>query len=141
MQGYADLLLIEVDIILPDDLLVGDGVDVKQVLANLAADQIVLDDLLDVGYLDRVVKGVFGEYLDEGALRAEAEAADVVDGHLVLQPMGLDLVLEGLLDVDGGVGDAAGPAADDHGALAVGPLDLGVERLSAGIDLLLKRFR
>ena len=63
----------------------GNGVDVEEFFADFATDEVLLDDLLDVGNLNGAVEGVFGKDFDEGALGAESEATDVVDGNLIFE--------------------------------------------------------
>ena len=68
VKSNAALLFIEVDIVLLGDLGGRAGLDVKQTLDDLAADDILLDDLLDVLDMYEAVKGILGIYLYEGAL-------------------------------------------------------------------------
>ena len=83
MQSDADLLFVEVDVFLTRDLLLGHGIDIQEVLADLATHQILFDDLFDVFEFDGAIEGVLWEDLDEWALRAESEATDVVDSDFV----------------------------------------------------------
>src|SRR5574344_1273171 len=98
MERNALLLFVEVDIILTDDLLVGDRIDVKKVFANLPADEIIIDDVRDIADLDLVIKRIFREDLHDRALAAEAKGADVVDADLFRKAYFFDLLLDFLED-------------------------------------------
>ena len=95
------LLLVEVDLILLDDLLLGCRIDVEQALHDLAVPDILLDDLLDILDLDESVECVFRVDLDEGSLRAETETSYQVDRGLVLESLRLQKLLELGLDLIG----------------------------------------
>ena len=138
VEGDADLFLVEGDVILTGDLLVGDRVDIEEVFANLTADEVLFHDFGHVFDLDAPIEGVFGEDFDEGPLGAEAEATDVVDGDPVLEAFFLDEANEFFLNGYGIVGDTAGTAADDDGPLATLAFDLGLEDRGAFVDALLK---
>ena len=104
MKRDALLLLIEVDIILTDDFLVGGRIDVKKVFADFPADQIIIDDVRDIADLDLMVKRIFREDLHERALTAEAKATDVVDADLSRKAFFFDLFLEFFKDRLGIIG-------------------------------------
>ena len=55
VEGDADLLLVEVDVVLAHDLLVGLRVDVEEFLADFVSDEVLLDDLPDVGDFHRAI--------------------------------------------------------------------------------------
>jgi len=99
VQSDAELFLVEVDIVLTDHLFFGDRINVEQVLADFSADEVILDDLFDIAHLDGVIQGIFREDFDERSLRAEAEAANVVDADFLLEPVGFDFLLEFVKDL------------------------------------------
>ena len=138
MEDDLDLLFVEFDIVLTGDLLAGHRVDVEEVLDDLAPEEVFFDNALNIGNLDRAIKGVFREDLDERALATEAEAPDVVQSDFVLQVVGGDLALQLGFDVGAMGGKAPGAAANDDGALAVKALDFRVKGGRAAADLLLE---
>jgi hypothetical protein len=94
MKADPHLLLVEVDIVLAHDFLFRDRVDIEEIFANLAANEVIFDDLFDVADLHLVVESVFREDLDERSLAAEAEAADVVDADFFFESAFFDLLFE-----------------------------------------------
>ena len=55
MEGDTLLLLVEVDVVHTGNLFVGLWVDVEKVGADLTADEVIVDDLFDVGDLNGAV--------------------------------------------------------------------------------------
>ncbi len=139
VQADSLLFLVEVDVILTDDFLVGHRIDVEKVFADLSADEVIIDDMADVAEFDLVVKGVFREDLDERSLGAEAEAADVVDADLVFEALFLDLFLEFFEDGVRIIGKAARAAAYHDRALSIRAFDLLVEYRGAFLDVFIKK--
>ena len=135
VESDTDLLLVEVDIVLFSDFLVGLRVNVEEVLADFSADDVLLDDLFDIGDLNGAIEGIFGEDFDEGALGAEAEATDVVDGDFVFETVGLEFLLDLGLDIDRVIGDTARTTADDDGALAAFALQFGMKDFGTFRDM------
>ena len=126
-QGDAVLRLVERDVVGAGDALAGGGVDVQQLLDDLTAGEVLLDDGLDVLELEpRVVRVAVGDDR-ERSLRAEAVAADDADLDLVLQAGLGDLGDERVVDLQGAGEHAGGAGADRDPAPAVragGHLDL-----------------
>ena len=118
-QRDARLLGVEGDVVPAGDALAAAGLDVEQVVDDRAADEVLVDDALDVLGLELGVVGLFARDDGQRPLRAQAVAAD--DGHLDLvgQAGRGDLLFEGREDLER-TGEHAGRAgADLHAALAV----------------------
>ena len=94
MEGDTFLFLVEVDVIHSGDLLVGLWIDIKKIFDDLAVDEIFLNDTLNIGDLDGTIEGIFWVNLDEWALGAEAEAANVVDADSVAEAFLFDELFE-----------------------------------------------
>ncbi len=135
MKRDSSLLLVEVDLVLLGDLILGGRIDVEQALHDLAARDIDVDDLLDVLDLHHTVQSVFRINLDERSLRAETEAADDVDGRLVREAFCREDFVKLFLDLVGVAGEAARAAAEHDVTLAVGACDLLIETFCAGCGL------
>ena len=126
-EGDAMLRLVEGDVARAGDALAGGGIHIQELLHDLTAREVLLDDRLDVLELEpRVVRVALGDDR-ERSLRAQAVAADDAHLDLVLQAGGGDLCLELVADLHGAGEHAGGAGADTHAAPAVragGHLDL-----------------
>ncbi len=94
--------------------------DVHMLGHRTALEQVLLDEVGDVGRGQPLIEDVVRLDEDDGALLAEAVAAGGHDEHLVGQTPPGDLLPEGLFELEGAAGDAAGPGADED----VGPVPL-----------------
>ena len=105
-------MLEELDVLhLRDGLLLGRR-DVHQLLDRAALEQVLLDEQGDVLDLEELVEDAVRLDQDDRAPLAEAVAARGHDLDLVLETPLLDLLLQGLLDLEGAAGDAARAGAD-----------------------------
>ena len=140
VQGDSLLLLVEVDVLLTGDGLTGLGLDEEQALNDLAADKILLDDLLDVLESYETVESVLGVDLNERTLRAVAEAADLVDRNAVGKTLFGNKIGDLLLDLGRIRRKAAGTAAKHDGALAVLAVEFVTESVGARAHFALQFF-
>ena len=97
-----------------DGVVLSDGLVVQQARDGASFQQVLVHDLFNVLFLDHAVKAALGIDDDDGAQRAQAEAARADDLDFIFQAGGKDLVLEGLRDLVAAGGGAAGAAADHY---------------------------
>ena len=141
MQRNAPLLFIEIDLILLGDLLLRGRIDKKQPLHDLAADEIGINDLLDVLQLDKPIESILRIDFHKRSLRAEAEAADLIDRDLLRKAALHHKLLKAVADLRRVGRQAARAAAEDDRALAVRAVDLCAERFRTGADLFIQIMR
>jgi len=96
---------------LRDGLVLGRG-DVHQLLDRPALEQVLFDEKGDILDLEELVEDTVRLDHDDGAPLAEAVAARGDDLDLVLETPLLDLLFEGLLDLEGPAGHTARAGAD-----------------------------
>ena len=138
MERNTLLLLVEVDVLLLGNLLTGVGLHIQQALDDLTAHNILLKDFVYIVQGNQTIQSIFGENLHEGTLRAETEATNDVDGHLVLQAILCNQLLKLGLDIHGVGGDTTGTAAEQNSTLAVTAVHFGGQRIGATTNLLIE---
>ena len=66
------MFLVEVDVFLTGDFLFGDWVNIEEVLADFATDDVFFDDLFDVGDLNRTIE----DYLVDTVKNSETKTIE-----------------------------------------------------------------
>ncbi len=111
-QDDEPLVLEELDVLHLRDGLLFRRRDVHQLLDGTALEEVLLDEMGDVFDLEELVEDAVRLDQDDRTALAEAVAARGHDLDLVLEAFLLDLLLEGLLDLERSAGDAARAGAD-----------------------------